>query len=156
MTKEQIERIVVSFESIAKSLECLNEAAKRAGTRYWPEPGPQKEVIISRVQTEEDKAKERRGDINIPIEQWLTNLRQTDDDDEEEYVGERVREWRRTHPEEGKKTKVSDASTETVSVGEQDTASVEEVEGKAGSISIVATDNTNVEKKSQRRTKNRS
>ena len=73
MTKDQNDRIVVAYELIGKALEGIHEEIARAGKRYWPEPGQQREVIVSRVLTEEDKIRERQG-INIPIEQWLRNL----------------------------------------------------------------------------------
>ena len=80
MTKDQNERLVVGFERIAEALEGLNEEISRAGKRYWPTPGPQREVVITRVPTEEDKINERQGN-NIPIEQWLKNLPEPEDDE---------------------------------------------------------------------------
>jgi hypothetical protein len=125
MTKEQNDRLVVAWELIAKSLEGLHEEVKRAGKRYWPEPGQQREVIFSRVPTEEDKIRERQG-TSVPIEQWLRNLPEHDDEDPR-IIGERSRQWLKDHPSE--KEKVVDASPE--SAGEQDTTSPQEDKGKA-------------------------
>ena len=142
------ERLAYAFERIATALEGFNEEFKQAGTRYWPRPGQQKEAVLSRVPTEEDKIRERQGTgDNIPIDEWLTDI-----GDPEGEAGSR--QWIIDHHPE--KEKVVDASPKAVSVGEQDTSSVEEVEGKAGSVAVITTDNPHVEKKSQRRTKNRS
>jgi hypothetical protein len=159
-TKEELnlrlERLVVSFESIAKSLEGLNEESKKAGTRYWPKPGKAREIIVGGIPTEEDRIKERQG-YGVPISEWLTNVPNDDDDeDDDEYIGERQREWRRTHPYEGKEVKVIDASPEVVSVGEQDRASVETVESETGSNAVDSSYNKNVKERPKRRTKNRS
>ena len=124
MTKDQNERLVLCFELISKSLEGLHEEIKQAGTRYWYKPGPQREVIIGHVPTEEDRIRERQGG-NIPIEDWLRNLPERED----EPIGERERQWLKDHPKEVEKAKESDASPEVASTGEQDTPSVEEVEG---------------------------
>ena len=64
MTKDQNERIVVAFELIAKSLGGLHEEIARAGKRYWPEPGQQREPIATRVPTEEDKIQRANQGIN--------------------------------------------------------------------------------------------
>jgi hypothetical protein len=129
MNEETIERLAAAFDTIASALEGLHEEAKRAGKRYWPEPGQQKEVVVSRVPTEEDKIRERQGaGDTIPIDQWLDDL--GDPEGDAGIVGERSRQWIIDHPpEEIKKTKVVDASPEVVSTGEQDSPSVEEVEG---------------------------
>lgn len=124
MTKEQDERLVVSFEKIAKALGGLNEQARRAGKRYWPEPREQKEAVVSRVPTEEDKIKERQGSgNNVPIEQWLTDLGPPEDD---EPIGERTRQWIEDHKKESQK---QDASAEVV--GTEDDPSTETAEGQA-------------------------
>jgi|GEM_PF-1934866 hypothetical protein len=147
------ERLAFAFERIATALESFNEEFRQAGTRYWPRPGQQKEAVLSRVPTEEDKIRERQGSgDNTPIDEWLTDI--GDPEGDAGIVGERSRQWIIDHPPE--KAKVVDASPKAVSVGEQDTSSVEEVEGKAGGVAVVTADNPNVEKKSQRRTKNRS
>jgi hypothetical protein len=122
----RIERLVVSFELIAKSLEGLHEEIKQAGTRYWYKPGPQREVIIGHVPTEEDRIRERQGG-NIPIDQWLSNLPERED----EPIGERERQWLKDHPKEVDKVKESDASAETASIRESDSASPEEDKGQA-------------------------
>ena len=126
MTKDQNDRIVVAFELIAKSLGGLHEEVARAGKRYWPEPGQQREPIATRVLTEEDKIRERQG-INIPIEQWLRNL--PDPEEDPRIIGERSRQWLKDHPPE--KEKVADAGAEVASEGQQGGTSIKEVEDKA-------------------------
>jgi hypothetical protein len=130
MTKEQNERLVVSFELIAKSLEGLHEEIKQAGTRYWPRPGQQKEAVLSHVPTEEDRIKERQGSgDDRPIKEWLSEL--GDPEGDAGIVGERSRQWKIDHPETSPKTKIVNASPEVASIGEQDTPSTEEDKGKA-------------------------
>ena len=153
MKDELIERLALSFDKIAKALEGLHEEARKSGKRFWPEPGQQKEAVLSRVPTEEDKIKELQGSgDDIPINQWLEDL--GDPEGDAGIVGERSRQWVIDHPPE--KQKVVNASSEVVSVGEQDTSSVEEVESKTGSVEVSTADNSNVKNKPQRRAKNRS
>jgi hypothetical protein len=147
------ERLAFAFERIATALESFNEEFRQAGTRYWPRPGQQKEAVLSRVPTEEDKIRERQGLADDrPIKDWLEEL--GDPEGEAEIVGERSRQWIIDHPPE--KAKVVDASPKAVSVGEQDTSSVEEVEGKTGSVAVVTTDNKDVKSRHKGRTKNSS
>ena len=126
MTKDQIDRLVLAWDRIGIALEGLHEEIKRAGKRYWPEPGQQREVIVSRVLTEEDRIRERQG-INIPIEQWLRNLPEPEEDPR--IIGERSRQWLKDHPPE--KEKVADAGAEVASEGQKGGTSVKEVEDKA-------------------------
>ena len=119
MNEGQEERIVVSFEKIAKGLTGIHGELKRAGKRYWPEPGPQREPISTHVLSEEEKrAEQRRKAESIPIEEWLTNLGEPNEDDG--IFGERSRQWLKDHPpEKPKEAKVVDASTETPITGEE-------------------------------------
>ena len=124
MTKDQNDRLVVGFERIASALEGLHEEIRKAGKRYWPEPGQQREVIVSRVQTEEDRIRERQG-ASLSTEQWLRNLPEPEEDPR--IVGERSRQWLKDHPEA--QAKVVNARAK--GVGEQDSASPQEDKGKA-------------------------
>jgi hypothetical protein len=123
MNEFQEERLVVCFEKIADALGGIHEEVRKAGLRYWPEPGKQREAVVSHVPTEEDKIKERQGIQNesLPIEEWL-NL-----GDPEGVVGERSRQWRKDHPPE--KSKAPDAGPEDSRTGEPDAEGSEEVKG---------------------------
>lgn len=106
LTEEDLAKeLVVCFQRIAAAMEGLRDEAKRAGARYWPGPKEQKQSVVSRVPTEEDRIRERQegADAAKPIDEWLTDL----GDPEDEFIGEREREWRRTHPQE--KAQVADA-----------------------------------------------
>jgi hypothetical protein len=126
VNENQINRLVVSFERIGIALEGLHEEAKRAGKRFWPEPGQQREAVLTRVETEEDRAKKRLGlaDESIPINEWL-DLGDTG----EEYIGERTAQWLRDHPKESKEAKIVDAGPEAS--GKQDTPSPKKTKSKA-------------------------
>jgi hypothetical protein len=127
MTKEQNDRLVVAWELIAKSLEGLHEEVRKAGKRYWPEPGQQRESVLTRVETEEDRAKKNLGlaDESIPINEWLD----IGDPESESYIGERTAQWLRDHPKENKEAKVVDAGSEAI--GKPDTASPKKTKSKA-------------------------
>lgn len=127
MTKEQNDRLVVAWELIAKSLEGLHEEVKRAGKRYWPEPGQQRESVLTRVETEEDRAKKNLGlaDESISINEWLD----IGDPESESYIGERTAQWLRDHHKESKEAKVVDAGPE--GSGKQDAASPKKTKSKA-------------------------
>jgi hypothetical protein len=129
VTEDQIERLVLSFGKIASALEGLHEEVKKAGTRYWPERKEQREAILTRVQTEEDKIKKIQGiaDESISITQWL-DIGDPEGEDEG-IVGERSRQWRIDHPKE--KAKTSDASSKDSSVGEPDTKGAEKDQSQA-------------------------
>jgi len=93
------ERLVVAFESIGESLKGLNESVKRAGNRYWPEPKGPREAILSRVETDEDRAKKSLGESDQPINEWLTDL---GDPEEGDHTFDRTRQYIQDHPEEFK------------------------------------------------------
>jgi hypothetical protein len=123
VTKDQNERIVLSFESIARSLEGLNETAKQAGKRYWPEPGQQREAVLSHVPNEEDEARRNLGISDGPIEDWYTLTPA-----EDEPIGERSAQWLKDHPEEIKKP---DARPKVTRKGQEGGASTQEAKSKA-------------------------
>jgi hypothetical protein len=129
MTKEQNDRLVVAWELIAKSLEGLHEEAKRAGKRYWPEPGQQREAVLSRVETEEDRARKSLGlaDESVDINKWISP--DWLDELEDEPIGERTAQWLRDHPPE--ETKVVNAGSKVAGEGRQSGKGVKEVKDKA-------------------------
>ena len=74
--------LVSVLARIASAFEGMNEELRKAGNRYWPEPKPQREAIVSRIQNEEDKAKENLGiGDDRPIKEWLNDLGDEEDDD---------------------------------------------------------------------------
>lgn len=132
-----LERLVVTFESIGKSLEGLHEEAKRAGSRYWPEPREPREAIVTRIPTEEDKAKENQGriDESVSIDDWL------DFGNPEELWGEREREWHRTHPKQGQKSPATGADAGPIPDSGSEGGSLATVEGQIGAVGDSAPDN---------------
>jgi len=92
MTEDQVnalvERFVLSFEKIATALEGLDETYKRHYNRQYPEKGPVREAIVTRVPTKEDRIKEAHGASDRPIDDWLEELEGQDED-----LGVREREW---------------------------------------------------------------
>ena len=95
MTKEQEERLVVSWEGIAREIGEFNATLKQAIAKQWPEPRERRDAVISKLPTEEDKIKVQTGNTSGPIEDWLSEF------DPEEEVGPREREWREKHGETG-------------------------------------------------------
>ena len=57
MNESQKERLVLSFERLAIAMEGVRDEFRKAGSRYWPEPKPQREPVVSRIENEEDRAK---------------------------------------------------------------------------------------------------
>ena len=108
------ERFVLSFEKIASALEGIHGELRKAGNRYWPEPRPQREAVLSRIPNEEDKAKESLGIDGKPIKEWLADLDIPEEDDG--IIGERTAQWLRDHPKE---KQASDAGPEAPSRGKQ-------------------------------------
>jgi hypothetical protein len=155
MDEDKFERLVLCFESISRSLEGINETAKRAGNRFWPEQPKQKEAVWSRVETDEDRAKKNLGvsDESISIDKWLEPDWIEDDGG---IIGERSRQWLRDHPEEGEKATVVDAGTEVRLFGEKDSASPEKVESETGSVGDGSANHAAPKNKYKRRTSRRS
>jgi hypothetical protein len=134
---EALESLAVSFSRIADALEGLNGQVKSAGNRYWPEPREPKEAVVSRIPTEEDKAKENQGmlDESIPIDAWL------DLGNPEELWGEREREWHRTHPKSEQETAAGTDASPIPDSG-QESGGVTAAEGEIGTVGDSAPDNT--------------
>ena len=127
MTKDQNDRLVLAFVDIAAALKGLHEEIARAGKRYWPEPGQQREPVLSRVPNEEDEARRNLGISDGPIEDWIAL---PDDGDEDEFIGEREREWRKAHPKEQPQAKEPDAGPGTPKARKKTRTSPSAVKGK--------------------------
>ena len=96
MTKDQEERLVVSWEGIAREIGEFNATLKQAIGKQWPEPRERRDAVISKLPTEEDKLKVQTGNTSGPIEDWLSEF-----DDEQGEVGPREKAWREAHGETG-------------------------------------------------------
>lgn len=89
--KDAISRLAEAFERIAVALEGLDGTGKSAITKLWPEPAGQREVIVSKVETEDERVAREQGKA-IPksgLSDWLSE----DFGGEDELVGEREREF---------------------------------------------------------------
>lgn len=124
-----LDRIAVCFESIARSMAGLDETAKKAYDRQFPEQHPPTEAILSRVQSEEDRILESQGASDRrPIREWLGGL---PIDDPNEEIGTREREFL-----ERQKAKERDASSEVGKVEGQGGSGVEASRSEAGKVSV--------------------
>lgn len=103
MDDQLLERLVLSFESIAESLKAIHEETKQAGARYWRSPKQQKEAIVSRVEPEDERAKRMQGARRRTIEEIVDPNAEEDEEEYNEIIGERTRQWYRDHPQEAKK-----------------------------------------------------
>ena len=125
MSSEQKDPLVLAFERIANALEGLHEEAKRAGIRFWPGPKEQKQAVVSKVESDDERAKRNQGARKRTIADVIDP--NAEDEDTEEFIGERTRRWLRDHGKEAKE-KVADASSEA---GEEpDGGSVGTAEGQ--------------------------
>lgn len=86
MTKDQEERLVSAWEGIAKGLGDLNEAARSAISKQWPDPRERREAVVTKLETPEEKRKRETGNTTGPIEEWLGEF-----DDEQGEIGPRER-----------------------------------------------------------------
>jgi hypothetical protein len=97
--EEQEERILLALERIACAFEGLRDEAKRAGVFYWPQKQVQKESIVSRVETDGERELKMQGARRRTIDEIVDpNVEESED----EYVGERTRQWLKDHPQEKK------------------------------------------------------
>lgn len=101
MTGEQQERIVKAFEEaadalrrIARAHEGIEQWAKDAVAKTWPEPKIPREAKVSHVPTEEEKLKESQRGTEESDGDWIAGLSA-----DEEFIGERERQWIKEHPE---------------------------------------------------------
>lgn len=102
MTEDQEERLVGSWEAIARALGEINETARSAISKQWPDARQPREGVITRVPTAEDKIKAQTGNTDGPIEEWLGEF------DPDEEIGPRTRAWDEAH----RKPSGAKASTE--------------------------------------------
>lgn len=91
MTKDQEERLVSAWEGIAKGLGDLNEAARSAISKQWPDPREKREAVVTKLETPEEKRKRETGNTTGPIQEWLGEF------DSEEEIGPRTRAWDEAH-----------------------------------------------------------
>lgn len=101
MNSKQEERLVAAWEAIAKGLGDLNETARDAISRQWPNVREPREAVISRIPTAEEKARERTGNTTGPIEEWLGEF------DPEEEIGPREKDFLARQRAESSGTKTS-------------------------------------------------
>lgn len=87
MTKEQEERLVAAWEGVARGLGDLNETARSAISKQWPEARQPREAVITRLPTAEDKIKAQTGNTDGPVDEWLGEF------DPEEDIGPREKEF---------------------------------------------------------------
>lgn len=99
MTDDQlnafVERFVLSFEKIALALEGLDETYRRHLDKLYPERKDRREAVVTRVKTEEDRIREAQGADGKPLDQWLSEVE--DEEQEREFAGVREREWLDAH-----------------------------------------------------------
>jgi hypothetical protein len=118
MNEDLLERLVVSFESIAKSLGEIGVIGQRIYDHKYPERTAPREAVTTRVKTEEDLVKERQGDTDEPVGEWLSGY------EDKEFLGARERAFLE---EEAKKR---DAGPETGGGAGQDGSSTQAPRGK--------------------------
>jgi hypothetical protein len=95
MTNDQlnsfVERFVLSFEKIATALEGLDETYRRHLEKLYPERGEFREAVVTRVKTEEDRIREAHGASDKPLDEWLSEVE--NEEEESEFIGIRERRW---------------------------------------------------------------
>ena len=111
MTEFQEERLIAAYERIGNALFGLYEEAKKAGARYWPQQREQRESIVTRVETDEEREKKIQGARRRLISEVLDPNAV---EEEDEYtIGARTRKWLKDHPPE--KAKEPEVTTEVPS-----------------------------------------
>ena len=135
--KDAISRLAEAFERIAVALEGLDGTGRTAVTKLWPEPAGQREVIVSKVETEEERVAREQGKA-IPksgLSDWLAE----DFGGESELVGEREREFLKRQ-REGLDAKRSTSSQGAKGSGPAEGSS-EETSGEGGGLGEGSQDN---------------
>jgi hypothetical protein len=127
MTEDFEERLVAAFELMATALTGIHDTQEKQFAKQWPERKEAHEAVYSRVPTEEDRIREEHGASDESLEAWLTVP------EEEEYIGDREREFLKTHAR-------SAASTQAPSDDEAEGRSAAAPEGQAGSDGVPAGD----------------
>src|SRR5271170_1332486 len=92
MSEDQFERLVLAWERIAKALEGLNDTDKKRLAKEYPRRRTVREAVVTRVKNEEDRLREHQGASNQPLNNWLSDI--ADEEDEEEFIGVREREFK--------------------------------------------------------------
>lgn len=118
MTNDFAERLVIAFESIAKSLAGIDESVKKAISKYSPEPREPRQAVVTRVPNEDDRNRSAQGASEEPIKEWLADLGG-------EFIGEREKAFL----EEQKRQQ--NASAKASSKGKQKTGSRTKTRNKA-------------------------
>lgn len=70
-----------------KAVGDLNETARTAIGKQWPEARERREAIVSKLPTPEEKIKAQTGNTDGPIDEWLGEF------DPEEEIGPREKEF---------------------------------------------------------------
>jgi hypothetical protein len=90
VTKDQDERLVAAWEALAAGLGALNETARAAIAKQWPDPRTPREAVFSKLPTAEEKLKAATGNTDGPVADWLGEF---PDEELEEEIGPREREF---------------------------------------------------------------
>lgn len=131
MKDEDWTRLADSMGKIAEALAGLNDTAKRAYERQFPEQRSPVEAVFSRVPSDEDKILEAQGATDRrPIRDWLGGIPV---DDPEEYIGEREREFLANQ-----KAKASDTNAKAGQDKGSGPAGIEADRSEAGPVGIGA------------------
>jgi hypothetical protein len=85
------ERLVASFERIATALEGLHETYRWQYKKQYPQRREVREAVVTRVQNEEDRIREAQGTDGRPIDRWLSEVE--DEEEEGGFAGVRERAW---------------------------------------------------------------
>lgn len=85
---DPLHSLALSLKRIAVALEGLRDAAQKTTDRLWPER-EQREAVVTRIPTEEDKLREQQGASDKPIRDWLGD--DFGGQSEDEFIGERER-----------------------------------------------------------------
>ena len=136
MTDEHLERLAVAFEKIASALEGINESGRSGISKLWPESAGQREVIVTRAESEEERVLKEQGK-KIPksdVNQWLAEDfgGESDPEDDDESIGEREREWRQRIKAARKFKLEHAASADADQVSGQASGGPETDQGEAG------------------------
>jgi hypothetical protein len=96
--EELIERLVIAHERLAFAMESMRDELRRAGTRYWPQPREQREAVVTKVETDAERERKMQGAKRRTITDALDP--NFDEEESDEIIGERTRQWLRDHPRE--------------------------------------------------------
>jgi hypothetical protein len=129
MDGDQNEQIEISLARIASAFEGIYNEIRRAGIRYWPSAKEQKQAVLSRVESDDERARRSQGARLRTVAEVIDPT--IDDEIPDDFLGERTRQWLRDHPQEARK----DASTEAATGGKPDGAGVEAAEDQTGNVS---------------------